>query len=218
MPTRFVPTLWTDAKQHIVRMAEAVNLALKGAHNEVHDWTLCTGISYSRFPQTGGTFAAAITSFTETPGGSGNFRAVTSTAHPLQVGDAAIIKSGGVGAFDTVNAIVTAINTGGNNFDFTWTTGTATTTGLVWRGYSNARITPDTVGVLVPANAAGAAMMGIHTFSAGTLPTQTPWNPGTLPTHTMPVGIYGVSHIGYIEFFHYAPSAPSNFKVILFGD
>lgn len=216
MPTRFVPTLWSDAKQHIVRMAEAVNLLLKGAHNEVHDFTLCNSIAFSRFPQVGGAYDAFISAFANL--GGGLVRATTSTAHSLQVGDRAVIISTS-GGFDTVDGPVTAINSsGGNNFDFEWTWPGATTTGFVWRGYANARITPDTVGVLVPANAAGAAMMGIHTFTSGTLPTQTPWNPGTLPTHTMPVGIYGVSHIGHIEFFHYNATASSNFKVILFGD
>lgn len=193
MPTRSVPTLWTDAKQHIVRMAEAVNMLLKGAHNEVYDLEILSNRTMTHFPFEGGNIN--ISGFTNY--GSGYVTVTTATAHGLVNGDIAVITN--------VNSPGQAYQGHYEVFGATtltfriyraYITGTGTTTGKLYKGLLNARITPATVGLIVPADAFAATLWSGYGTTAS---------------------IYEVASIGHIDFIH--PSwTDCTFKLVLFGD
>ena len=50
MPTTFVPTSWPEVKAHLRQAATAINSLLAGAHNEVHDVTMASGTTTTRYP------------------------------------------------------------------------------------------------------------------------------------------------------------------------
>jgi hypothetical protein len=196
MPTEEVPRKMMDEKEHRLRLAVVTGQLLHGAHNEVHDLTLCAGALFSRFPQTGGAAAGAILSFADLGGSPAKVRATTLAAHGLAVGDVVIINQTGGTNYDTTNAIVTAVGAGGGfDFDYEWTNGLGGGTGGFWQGFTNARITPSTLALLI-----GASLNGL------------------VAEHTSPY-ILQTANVGYIHLDHASAAATDqDFKVILFGD
>lgn len=194
MPTTEVPLRWENANDHRRKLATATNMLLHGAHNEVWDLTTILAADLTHWPNGGDLTPLIITGFADV--GNGDTRATTNGAHSFAVGENAVIASGvgAAGGYEGHHEI-TVVNTGGNNFDFTFTyiVGTGATGALIYQGLTNERITPSTVAVLVPVDAAAAAMVGSAT------------------------GIYHTSEIGHID-FHHAAGAVVNFKVLLFGD
>jgi len=194
MPTTEVPLRWVEHKEHLRKLSVASKMLLHGAHNEVHDLTTILAADLTHWPNGGTLTPLAITGFADA--GGGDTRATISAAHPLVVGDTVVIATavGAAGGYEGHHT-VTAVDTVGFDVDFTFTyiVGTGATGAVFYQGLDNIRITPDTVAVISPVDANAAAMVGSAT------------------------GIYHVSEIGHIDFYH-AAGAVASFKLILFGD
>jgi hypothetical protein len=50
MPTQSVQISLPNLKDHLRRLSNAVNMLLRGAHNEVHDVTMTNGVALTRYP------------------------------------------------------------------------------------------------------------------------------------------------------------------------
>ena len=187
-PTKEPQLRWVHDRDHLHTVSLIVQELLHGGHNEVHDLAVDNIHDFTHFPSSG----QIETIFSATNSGPGlavgDVRFNTVGAHGLVAGEIAVISSSSYNESYVITNVQTT-----TSFDVT-VTWTGSSTGWLNQGFTNDRITPDTIPILIPLDSIAAGLQYTANYML----------------HT--------GNVGYIQFSHTSSPGACDFKLLLFGD